>query len=92
MEAPRSVEDIEYQLLLANRYQFQSWYIKLWRRRWYLLIPFWTIIHFIAERDEPPEWKLSLGECWHLAIGVAQGKMHWWHTMEEVKERLGWED
>ena len=58
-----------------DRYQEQRWYVKLWRRRWYLLIP-WDAWRWRGCKE--------IIHPWHLAVGVAQGKMEWYYTMEEV--------
>jgi len=63
-----------------NRYQYQKWYIKLWRRRHYLLIPF-TVFN-IWRAGEP--WEFA----WGVAIGIAQCNMNWVHDWDEVAERL----
>lgn len=58
-----------------DRYQHQPWYGRLWRRRWYLLVP-WTA------------WTLRKvdggGMAWGLAIGMAQCRMRWWYTFDEA--------
>ena len=73
---------------------------KLWRYRWYLLIPFkWVWMTYInplkVYKDEldgdtlvhtnsyyNPKGK----NLWSLLIGMAQSKMKWYHTMEEMTE------
>lgn len=79
-----------------TRYQDCPWYVRLWRRRWYLCIPWWTW-NFkggewvnpdtgeLAKEDPYTSWHLA----WKLAIGTAQGKMEWYYTWEEVKASLG---
>jgi hypothetical protein len=65
----------------SSRYQHQRWYIKLWRRRHYLRIP------FIASRI----WWYSpedRGHAWDIATGLIHGDMEWWYTSEEVEKRL----
>lgn len=60
-----------------NRYQFQPWYIKLWRRRHYLYIPIDTIKTWFRS-------DISLKHCFSIAIGWAQVKMDWTYTLEEM--------
>lgn len=85
-----------------KRYQECNWLVKLWRRRFYLLMPFkflyYTYIkQFRVYRDEIVDDKIvhtdnydvTRGKLlWQLLKGDAQGKMHWYHTMEEVEEHF----
>lgn len=64
-----------------DRYQFQSWYIKLWRRRHYLYIPIDTIKSWLRSST-------SLRNCFSIAIGWAQIKMGWTYTSEEIDKEL----
>jgi len=64
-----------------NRYQHQPWYIKLWRRRWYLLIPYTALDAWLHGSER---WKI----CWSLAVGITQIKMNWHYYIEEIN----WED
>jgi len=66
---------------MEDRYQYQPWYVKMWRRRHYLRIPFVAFKMWIQSKEE-------FGLCWSLAIGCAQADMKWYYTMEEVFERL----
>jgi len=76
------------------RFQDCPWYIQVWRYRWYLLIPWWTVRGWLTpwlemdgslSKDEPwNTWEIS----YSIAIGLAQGEMHWYYTWDEVKERL----
>lgn len=72
----------------ADRYQYQPWYIKLWRRRHYIPIPIVALLAYLGrpsfEDGDVPSFKV----CWHLAIGLAQVKMNWLHDWEEVRARL----
>jgi len=70
---------------LANRYQNQPWYIKLWRRRWYLPIPYRAVRIYLRTSRDDMSWR----NCWGLAKGLAQGPMEWWYTMDEVRDYLG---
>lgn len=69
-----------------KRFQECSKFEKIWRYRWYLLIPFeysWFIIKgaFIPIDLTPSEY-------YSILIGEAQIKMKWYYTMEEVKENI----
>lgn len=86
-----------------KRYQECNWVVKLWRRRWYLLMPFQYFYYthikeFRVGRDEiidgeythTDKYDVMTGKnLWKLLIGMAQGHMEWYHTMSEVEERLG---
>lgn len=65
----------------SDRYQHQSWYIKIWRRRYYFKIPFAALKMWLKSNEK---FKF----CWRLAVGCAQADMKWYYTMEEVFERL----
>lgn len=77
---------------MSDRYQHQPWYVKLWRRRHYVPIPYTTIRIWLAERKRPLEdeddWLLSFKSCWGLATGLAQANMNWVYDWDEVKNRF----
>jgi len=75
------MNDEEYSKQLEQRYQFQPWYIKLWRRRYYLTIPFLTLSVWLKSRKQ-------FLLIWSLSIGMVQGKMRWYYTMDEVRDRM----
>jgi len=73
------------------RFQECPWYVKLWRYRWYLLVPFYALnlrftpwvwnsksdrVHVIEFSD----WE----EAWSIAVGDAHYKMNWYYTLDEV--------
>lgn len=73
---------------LKDRFQYQKWYIKLWRYRYYLLIPYRAIIFWWHKPwDHKRDW-WGFKIAWKIEIGMAQGKMKWYWTLEEVKKRL----
>jgi len=72
---------------MTKRYQNQPWYIKLWRRRHYLRIPFMAV-KFWSHKTLSSNKHVSFSFCWKLSIGIVQGDMKWYYTWEEVKERL----
>lgn len=60
------------------RYQDCPWYIKLWRRRYYLLVPinalrFYIFYNLIDKND----LFSSFRTCWGFEVGLAQCKMNW---------------
>jgi hypothetical protein len=83
-----------------KRFQECNWLGKLWRYRWYLLIPikwvwFSYIYKFKVYRDEwdgdsiihTTKFDVMSGKnLWKLLKGIAQGKMKWYHTQEEFEE------
>lgn len=76
-------------ICLDDRFQNQPWYVKLWRYRHYLYIPYNTIKSYILVRQtEPPEYYLSLRQVYSISKGLAQSKMKWYYTWEETKEYL----
>lgn len=76
-----------------KRFQECSYPIKIWRCRWYLLIPFkWIYYHiksFKIYEHETNNYYVSRGkELWKILIGDAQIKMKWYYTSDEVFKRL----
>lgn len=69
---------------LQDRYQFKSWYVKLWRLRWYILIPYWTFRAWINSNNHEFDFKT----LWGISTGMAQSHMGWYYTVEEVKTRF----
>lgn len=69
---------------MKDRFQDQPWYIKLWRYRHYLRIPYSTIIYRYRSKIAEKNWKLA----YDLSVGDAQIKMNWLYTLDEVKETL----
>ena len=69
---------------LQDRYQCQPWYIKLWRRRWYLTIPYWTIRAWLNSNNHGFDFRV----LWGITTGMAQSQMKWYYTSEESKARL----
>lgn len=71
-----------------KRFQECNKIVKFWRYRWYLLIPikwcFYFIISYFNNRKDMMDGKT----IWHIFIGDAQFKMGWYHTSDEVFEKL----
>lgn len=84
------------------RYQDCNRLVKLWRLRFYLIVPMQFLFYnyikeFRVYRDEliddeivhTDEYDVMRGKnLYRLLLGIAQGKMNWTYTMEEVKEKL----
>ncbi len=65
----------------VKRYQDCNLFIKIWRRRWYFAIPYWACrIYFFKDENIDMEWDC----CWSVSKGLAQSKMNWFYTTEEV--------
>lgn len=69
---------------MSNRFQDQAWYVKLWRYRWYLRVPYDTFNYWRKGRFHNSE----LGLCYSLAMGEAHIKMNWLYTMDEAMKVL----
>jgi hypothetical protein len=72
----------------ADRYQYQPWHVRLWRRRFYLAIPFVAMRVFLTRSQFEDGDILSFRICWSIAVGEAQAKMNWLWDWDEVKARL----
>lgn len=87
---------------MEKRFQECNWLEKTWRYRWYLALPF-MYLWMKWYSDPIPEVDIDedTGEqkivghywpdgktIWRLCIGIAQGKMKWYYTMDEVKDHL----
>ena len=82
------------------RYQHCKWYVKLWRWRWKLLVPFWTLWLYLSQWpciwDErlnvEPHLRLidpvGFRTTWHLVHGLVEYRMHWYYEWDEVSRRL----
>jgi hypothetical protein len=70
----------------TKRFQFQPWYVKLWRRRWLFLVPFEAVWIWLRNRDSD----LWFIDCWSIAHGSAHlpWRMNWVHDWDEVKLRI----
>lgn len=86
-----------------KRFQECSRIIKIWRLRWYLLIPFkWIYYMYIKPfivietvlnengfvQDTDNTYSPKGKNLWSLLIGKAQIKMKWFYTNEEVFDRI----
>ena len=61
-----------------DRFQNRPWYIKLWRYRYYIKIPFIAGRMFIKSPD-------IRGHCWSIATGLVQCDMNWLYDWDEIK-------
>ena len=78
---------------LMDRYQYQPWYVKLWR--WRFMIPTYhrALFDWWPNRGKPmfndPECRnWTYRDFLSLEKGMANSKMKWYYTMDEVKEHL----
>ena len=71
-----------------KRYQDCGLLEKLWRRRYYLVIPFQGISIWFMNKINPNEFPMTLKESFFLATGIADVNMNWLYSWEDVKKRL----
>ena len=77
-----------------KRYQDCNKLVKLWRRRHYLPIPFMWLFHmtlkpFKSYEFETNEEHIVKGKnLYKVLIGLAQSKMKWYYSHEEVMDRI----
>lgn len=71
----------------SELYQHQPWHIKLWRRRHYITIPFVAVKIWMI--DEGGAHNFSFSASWSIAIGLAQIKMKWTYSYDEIMQRMG---
>lgn len=55
---------------------------RIWRRRWYLVIPFYTIQSY--KYDFGTVFFKGFVDRWTFAIGLAQAKMNWLYDGDEL--------
>ncbi len=77
--------DLIERRLIHTRFQSQPWYIKLWRLRWRLVVPFEALWLFA-------KWALlrspcALGHAWDMAVGLSDMRMRYWLTWREILAR-----
>ena len=69
-----------------NRFQYRPWYVRLWRRRHLISIPYRAIrTWWKALNTHSP---LSFKNAWSIEHGWAHIAMDWYYTSEEIMERL----
>jgi len=85
-----------------KRFQECNWLVKLWRYRWYILIPFKYIWFMYLKplivmetykndktnviEDTGKVYNPRGKELWGILKGLAQSKMNWYYTSDEVME------
>ena len=76
-------------LNLNSRFQDQPWHIKLWRYRWYLLIPLDIYKMWLYNRTSKPPDKsnYSLQDYSDIATSSAQIKMNWVYDFKDLTFR-----
>lgn len=80
--------------LSEKRFQECNKIVKIWRYRWYLLIPFQWLdtrirYQFSKDKNEDDDYIYTGVNLFKLLVGSAQMKMKWYYTSEEVFEKLG---
>ena len=78
-----------------RKFQNCPWYVKFWRYRWYLLIPLDAIIIYFTPWTDVDSGENKLDDTWNtweqswsISIGLAQCKMKWFYSTEDVKKQL----
>lgn len=71
----------------SDRFQHQNVFVKFWRFRHYLTIPFVALNIYYYEHtrklEDVNDWRMSFKNSWGLATGLAQSKMKWyWFSTE----------
>jgi len=67
-----------------KRFQECNWFVKLWRLRHYVYIPFRFLRYKLRGGDDFPNNKT----LWNVLQGSAQCDMNWTYTQEEVNEYI----
>jgi hypothetical protein len=73
-----------------DRFQYQPWYVKLWRYRWYLTIPLDVFKIWLYDRTSETSVRLirySLENYIDIATSSAQIKMNWVYDLEDLTFR-----
>lgn len=70
---------------ISNRFQDQPWYVKIWRYRWYLKVPFDVVRIYFANKNFCDK---NFYFAYSLAMGEAHIKMNWLYTMDEAMKVL----
>ncbi len=82
----------------VKRYQECSWYVKVWRNRHILAIPFnwlWYMTFgsfIVTDHDTLERERVTGGMLWKLLHGYAHMKMHYYWTHEEVMAEFDKDD
>lgn len=66
---------------IMKRFQECNRIVKIWRYRWYLLIPFKFLYHY-------KKCSYNVKVLWNILISDAQIRMEWYHTNDEVKSHF----
>ena len=69
------------------RFQNCPWYVRLWRFRFYLLIPFLALRRQLVAYYHDDN-SLTFNEYWKIEIGVAQCAMLWYYDSDEVFDKI----
>lgn len=85
-----------------KRFQECNWLVKLWRYRWYILIPFKYIWFMYLKplivmetykndktnviEDTGKVYNPRGKELWGILKGLSQSKMNWYYTSDEVSD------
>ena len=78
---------------IDDRYQNQKWYVKLWRKRHIVPVPYFAFRWWLKELKQPlydkdGRRRLNFKTCLSVQMGMADHKMKHYFTQEEVRERF----
>lgn len=68
-----------------NRYQYQPWYVRLWRKRHLIPIPYRAIKTWWRALGSHSQ--VSFKNAWSIEHGFAHVEMEWYYTSEEMWEK-----
>jgi hypothetical protein len=71
---------------MSNRYQNQTWWVRRWRDRYLLEVPYRALRIWFANRGRVDPF--SLDECWSIAHGSCDMAREYFYTWDEVKCRV----
>ena len=80
----------------GKRFQECSRVVKIFRYRWYILIPFQFVWYYLkcffidlfAEKQNNEPYQPKGANLFKILVGEAQGKMKWYHTSDEIIDFL----
>jgi hypothetical protein len=71
------------------RYQDCPWFVRFWRCRYYLAVPFLWLHWYFFHRSQDRMLQLPSKEYWAVLQGLAEYKMQYYYTKEEAAYLIG---
>lgn len=80
-----------------DRYQYQNWFVRRWRDRHLLRVPFEALYLYWyngphAGKDEEDYDPLSFSNCWGIACGMADVHREYLYDWDEIKDSFDFSD